>query len=99
MDIKLSKNDDYFSNELIIDQWEREGKLIEVPFYRRPLHLILNETLKYFSIEKVIEPQPTSEFKIQDPKNYEKLMKNPHFFIVRAVPLQANTVNDDRDFA
>ncbi|WP_391115767.1 class I SAM-dependent methyltransferase [Psychrobacillus sp. L3] len=42
MDIKLSKNDDSFSNELIIDQWEREGKLIVVPFYRRPLHEIMN---------------------------------------------------------
>jgi SAM-dependent methyltransferase len=85
MDIKLSVNDNYFSTELIVDKWKRQGKLIEVPFYRRPLHLILNETLEYFSIEKVIEPQPTKEFKIKEPEKYERLMKNPHFIIVKAL--------------
>ncbi|QFF99115.1 class I SAM-dependent methyltransferase [Psychrobacillus glaciei] len=84
MDIKLSKNDDYFSNELIIDQWEREGNLIEVPFYRRPLHEIMNETLAYFTLKKVNEPQPTKEFQMKEPVKYEKLMKNPHFMIVKA---------------
>jgi len=48
MDIKLSVNGDYFSNELIIDQWRREGKLIDVPFFRRPLHMIINDTLELF---------------------------------------------------
>jgi len=41
--------------------------------------------LSYFSIEKLIEPQPTREFKIQVPEKYEKLMKNPHFMIVKAM--------------
>ncbi|WP_391209509.1 class I SAM-dependent methyltransferase [Psychrobacillus sp. L4] len=85
MDIKMSVNGDYFSNELIIDQWKREGKLIDVPFYRRPLHMIVNETLEYFSIEKLIEAQPTKEFKMKEPEKYERLMKNPHFMIVKAV--------------
>ena len=84
MDIKMSVNGDYFYNELIIDQWKREGKLIEVPFYRRPLHEIVNETIAYFSLEKLIEPQPTKAFKEQEPENYEKLMKNAHFMIARA---------------
>lgn len=53
MDINLSKENDYFSTELIVDKWKRQGKLIKVPFYRRPLHLILNETLEYFSIKKI----------------------------------------------
>lgn len=80
----MSVNGDYFSNELIIDQWKREGKLIEVPFYRRTLHEIVNETIAYFSLEKLIEPQPTKAFKEEEPEKYEKLMKNAHFMIVRA---------------
>lgn len=84
MDIKLSENDDYFSTEYIIDQWEREGKMIEVPFYRRPLQSILNETSAYFTIEKVIEPQPTKTFELLEPKKYERLMKHPHFLLVKA---------------
>ncbi|TQR19421.1 class I SAM-dependent methyltransferase [Psychrobacillus vulpis] len=85
MDHKLSNSGDYFSNEFIIDQWEREGKLIDVPFYRRPLQEILNETSEFFTIEKVIEPQPTNNFKIREPEKYERLMKNPHFLIVKAL--------------
>lgn len=83
MDIKLSKNGDYFSTEYIVDQWEREGKMIEVPFYRRPLQIILNEISAYFTIEKVIEPRPTKDFEVKDPAKYERLMKNPHFLIVK----------------
>ena len=84
MDIKMTVNGDYFSTELIIDQWERDGKLVEVPFYRRPLQEIVNETLTYFSLENLIEPQPTKAFKEKEPEKYEKLMKNAHFMIVKA---------------
>ncbi|WP_332692162.1 class I SAM-dependent methyltransferase [Halalkalibacter lacteus] len=85
MDIKMSQNKDYFSTELIIDTWKKEGREIEVPFYRRPIHSILNETMRHFTIENVIEPQPTTNFKLQARENYEKLMKNPHFLIIRAI--------------
>lgn len=83
-DIKLLQDAKYFSTELIIDRWVKEGKTFEVPFYRRPLHLILNETLNYFSIEKVIEPQPTKKFKSLAPEKYETLMKSPQFLIIKA---------------
>ncbi|RDI37245.1 class I SAM-dependent methyltransferase [Falsibacillus pallidus] len=84
-DIKLLQEPGYFSTELIIDQWNKEGKLYKVPFYRRPLSTILNTTLSYFSIKKVIEPQPTAAFKEIDPEGYERLMKSPQFLIINAV--------------
>lgn len=84
-DIRLLQDANYFSTELIIDKWNKEGKSYEVPFYRRPLHLILNETLKYFSIEEVIEPQPTMKFKTEAPEKYERLMKSPQFLIIKAL--------------
>lgn len=83
-DIKLLKEPHYYDTELIIDQWNKEGKVYEVPFYRRPLQEILNTTLKYFSIEKVIEPEPTANFKVQSPEGYEKLMRSPQFLIIKA---------------
>lgn len=83
-DIKLLQDAHYFSTEMIIDNWTKEGKSFEVPFYRRPLHKILNETLNYFSIEKVIEPKPTMNFKAHAPDKYEALMKSPQFLIVKA---------------
>lgn len=84
MDIHLSEEKEYFNTELIIDTWKRQGKLIKVPFYRRPLQTILNETLSYFSIEKILEPQPTEECKEKAPESYERLTKNPHFLIIKA---------------
>ncbi len=84
-DIKLLEDPQYFDTELIIDSWLKEGKSFEVPFYRRPLQLIVNDTVKYFAIEEVIEPKPTMNFKVQAPEKYEKLMRNPHFLIIKAM--------------
>ncbi|WP_316569565.1 methyltransferase domain-containing protein [Neobacillus sp. YIM B06451] len=74
----------YFSTELIIDQWKKDGKVFNVPFYRRPLHKILNDTLVFFSIKEIIEPIPTETFKTQKPDAYEKLLQMPQFLIIRA---------------
>lgn len=84
MDLKLSEKKDYFSTELIVDTWKRQGKLIKVPFFRRSLQTILNDTLKYFYVDKILEPQPTYELKVKEAEAYEKLMKNPHFLIIKA---------------
>lgn len=85
MDVQMSEKGDYFSKELIIDIWKREGKSIEVPFYRRSLQAICQEVLKHFSLEKIIEPQPVKELESKDKKAYEKLMKNPHFLIIKGM--------------
>ncbi|MGM9950348.1 MAG: class I SAM-dependent methyltransferase [Lysinibacillus sp.] len=84
-DVALLQDFRYHSTELIIDHWNKEGKIYDVPFYRRPLQTILNETLSYFSIEKVIEPKPTLLFKEQAPEKYEKLLNRPTFLIVKAI--------------
>jgi SAM-dependent methyltransferase len=83
LDGALLNDSNYFGTELIIDQWEKEGKVYEVPFYRRPLQDVLNTTLNYFAIQEVIEPQPTENFKKQSPESYERLMKSPQFLIIK----------------
>lgn len=83
-DINWSENPHYFSKQLIIDQWSKEGKTYEVPFYRRPLGEIINKTSSYFSIEKMVEPLPTQRFKEQSLKSYERLMKKPQFLIIKS---------------
>ncbi|QGH35904.1 methyltransferase domain-containing protein [Gracilibacillus salitolerans] len=84
-DIKLLPDAKYFSTELIIDTWNKEGKLYKVPFYRRPLNEIINSTQKNFSIEKITEPLPTMKFKEQSPEKYNRLMESPQFLIIKAV--------------
>ena len=83
-DIKLSREMAYFSTELIVDKWKKEGKVYEVPFFRRPLGDILTKTLQHFSVEEVIEPKPTQKFKELDAERYGRLMKAPNFLIVKA---------------
>ncbi|WP_053368121.1 class I SAM-dependent methyltransferase [Bacillus sp. FJAT-27245] len=83
-DIKLLENPSYFSTELIIDEWRKDGKVFNVPFYRRPLHRIFNDTLAFFTIKQIIEPLPTEKFKTMKPDSYEKLLQTPNFLIIWA---------------
>jgi SAM-dependent methyltransferase len=80
-DVELSSSGDYFSTELIEDEWD-VGK---VQFYRRPLSK-MTQDLFYsgFVIEEISEPQP-----IKPPENvifesYERNMKTPLRLLVRA---------------
>ena len=84
-DVTLLQDFHYYSTELIIDKWHKEGNVYDVPFYRRPLQTLLNDTLAYFAIEKVIEPKPTLLFKEQAPEKYEKLLNRPAFLMIKAV--------------
>jgi len=84
MDFHHFKREDYFHKELVTDIWEKPNLTIKVQFYRRPLQEILNDTIKYFSIEKMIEPQQVEAFKVKNMEKYTYLMTNPHFLIVKA---------------
>lgn len=83
-DIRLLDSPEYFSTELIIDEWKKDGKMFKVPFYRRPLNEILNRTLAHFELVQVVEPLPTEAFRERDPERFERLMKEPNFLIVDA---------------
>ncbi len=50
---------------------------------RRSLQTIVNEVVAYFTIDQIIEPQPTERFKQKAPEKYERLMKSPQFLIVK----------------
>lgn len=93
-DIDWLEEAHYFSTELIISRWNKEGKIFDVPFYRRPLSEIMNQTLSCFSIEKVIEPIPTLKFKEQSPESYGRLMKRPQFLIIKARPQKYTGVRE-----
>ncbi|MGH2317844.1 class I SAM-dependent methyltransferase [Planococcus sp. SE5232] len=84
-DLQLLEESQYFSTELIVDQWNKAGKTYHVPFYRRPLSEVLNNLLVEFSIEHVTEPKPTQLFKELAPEQYGRLMKSPNFLILKAL--------------
>jgi SAM-dependent methyltransferase len=81
MDWTLHNREDYFAVELLEDEWE----IGKVRFYRRPL-TVISQTLDStgFFIERLLEPQPTEDFRRVDPEGHERLNQNPWFLVVRA---------------
>jgi ubiquinone/menaquinone biosynthesis C-methylase UbiE len=82
MDWIYHKTGNYFTREIVEDEWEKIGK---IKFYRRPLTLISQDLAAAgFVIERLLEPQPTEMFRQKSPAMYEKLTKNPQFLFIRA---------------
>ena len=78
----------YFEVDRVTYTWRGFGSPVEVPSYRRPLAEIINPLIETgFMLEKVLEPLPTDEFKINAPKDYEELMRQPGFMCIRAVKI------------
>jgi ubiquinone/menaquinone biosynthesis C-methylase UbiE len=73
----------YLNAELIEEEWGWLGE--KMRYYRRPLR-DLTEPLSDagFVIERICEPTPNEELKLQDPKGYDRLCRVPAFIFVRA---------------
>jgi SAM-dependent methyltransferase len=75
----------YFDVEYVEYEWRGFGSPVIVPSYRRPLSAMFNPlTEAGFVLERILEPQPVEAFQAQDPKDYEKLMRQPGFICFRA---------------
>jgi SAM-dependent methyltransferase len=76
----------YFEVERVEHTWRDFGRPVVVPWYRRPLMYVINALDDAgFATERLLEPQPTPEFELQDPEEYAELMQRPDFLCVRAV--------------
>ena len=81
MNWQYYKLKNYFAHELIEDKWFC-GK---VRFYHRPLTTISDDLFAAgFVIERLLEPQPTEDFRRVNPKEHDRLTRNPQFLFIRA---------------
>jgi SAM-dependent methyltransferase len=72
----------YLDTELVEDYWKWVGT---VRYYRRPLSAIVDAVLGAgFTLEKLVEPLPTDEFRRLKPEAYARLLKQPEFLLVFA---------------
>ena len=79
----------YFQRELISMMWNGFGKPVLMPAYRRSISEVVNTLIGAgFTLDHLLEPVPTEEFKTADPKHYEELRISPGFLCVRAVKVQ-----------
>lgn len=85
MDFAVFHRENYFTTELLTDEWETSEGKVEVQFYRRPLYKIISAVLQAgFTIDKLLEPMPTEKFRQSQPDIYKRLIKKPHFLFIRA---------------
>lgn len=75
----------YFNIERVEYTWRGFGKPVKVPSYRRPMSKVVNPLIKAgFTLDCLLEPLPTEEFKHVAPDDYEELTRQPGFLCVRA---------------
>jgi ubiquinone/menaquinone biosynthesis C-methylase UbiE len=77
----------YFATERITHtfDWPELPDPIRIPLYRRPLAAMLQPLLAAgFALSAILEPQPSPEFKLLEPADYAKLMRQPGFICFRA---------------
>jgi SAM-dependent methyltransferase len=86
MDFTVFKKDNYFCTELLNDEWDIGSETVQVQFYRRPLSSIISSVLEAeFTLEALLEPMPTEDFRKVLPESYDKLTRRPQFLFIRAV--------------
>ncbi len=79
------KRENYMAMELLDDEWTMDEEEIKIQFYRRPLSKLLQPLIDNgFYIEKILEPEPTKEFKEKLPEVYERQIKRPNFLLIKA---------------
>lgn len=82
---QFSRSRIYFEVELVDCMTKGFGKSVCVPFYRRPLGVVINSLIAAdFCIDTILEPLPTEEFKRADPEDYAELIHKPGFMCIRA---------------
>lgn len=81
--------ENYFVTTPVSCEWRGFGTKVNMPSYFHSLGGIAAAiTDNGFAIEKILEPQPTEEFKNADRQEYEKLMKFPEFICFKARKLE-----------
>lgn len=87
-DFTVHNRENYFLTELLEEQWSTINGKVKVQFYRRPLSdIVASVTNLGFVIEKLLEPMPTEQFRIEKPDTYEILTKKPQFLFISAKKL------------
>ncbi len=86
MEYLVFEKENYFKKELTTDIWSMNGREVEVKFYTRPLHEVINNIAGAgFLIEGILEPMPTLKFREKNSEAYETLTKRPQFLFIKAV--------------
>ncbi|GAB2552626.1 hypothetical protein [Gracilibacillus alcaliphilus] len=85
MDYTKHHCESYFHTQFLTETWKKTNSTVDVSFYRRPMQRIVNDTTRWFYLDKLMEPQPQQMLQEMKEDAYNYLMTNPHFLMVKAV--------------
>lgn len=88
VDFESSPSGNYFSRELVTEEWDTIGKPVQVQFYRRPLSEIFATIANAgLYVSSLSEGAPSEDMKTISPEHYERLSRNPNFIFMECKPL------------
>jgi ubiquinone/menaquinone biosynthesis C-methylase UbiE len=81
----LAGGRDYFATFQLDDRWEKGGEIMEMRYWRRPLHAMTAALAAAgFAIDTITEPLPLPEARDRFPAEYEVLSTQPQFLFFAA---------------
>jgi ubiquinone/menaquinone biosynthesis C-methylase UbiE len=76
----LAGGQDYFATFQLDDRWEKGGEIMEMRYWRRPLHAMTAALSSAgFAIDAITEPLPLPEARERFPADYKLLSTQPQF--------------------
>jgi len=79
--------EDYFGVHRMEMLWTGFGVDVVMPSYHRPIEAMVESLHEAgFLVERLIEAEPTEDYRKADPESYYKVSKRPSFLNIRAVP-------------
>ncbi|WP_419834924.1 class I SAM-dependent methyltransferase [Endozoicomonas atrinae] len=83
VDFEVSPSGNYFSRELIVEEWDTIGHPVQVQFYRRSLTELFTAIANAgLCTANLSEGCPAEVMKEVSPESYEHLSRNPNFLFV-----------------
>jgi SAM-dependent methyltransferase len=81
----LAGGHDYFATFQLDDRWEKGGEIMEMRYWRRPLHAMSAALSRAgFIIDTITEPLPLPETRERFPADYKLLSTQPQFLFFAA---------------
>lgn len=88
MDHMLTGHDSYFETYSFSETWERDGKVVNMRFWHRPLHAMFDALASaHFQIDVLSEPQPDPLVREQFEEAYHSLSTQPRFIFFASTKL------------
>jgi SAM-dependent methyltransferase len=80
MDLRSAGRDDYLGTWTYAEDWAREGRMMRMRFWHRPLRAMMAAfKAAGFAVDEIDEPDPLPELADQDPDDYRKLTRQAQF--------------------